>query len=334
MAIFPVLENQRLTRRGLMGSTMAVALAAFALTGHATDASAQTQLRVGKSNGDTFAFLPVDIGEKVGIFEKNGLKLTITDFGGGARLQQGLTAGAIDIGLGSGPQMNAIPLGAPVKAVAMFMGPPAMLVLMGRPDGTVKNADDLKGKKVAVTQLSALTAWLARRIAIEKGWGPQGVELVAAGNDDARIAALRTKQVDAIVITPETALKLERSKQGLIVARFTEYVKHFHNHVIFATNDSIEKQPDAVRAFVKGWFETIKWMRENKAKTVEMMMQMLGDEKDIAEKVYDEAMPAFSLDGKFEAEALNVLAESWVETGALKSKPDVSTLYTEAFLPK
>ena len=44
-------------------------------------------------------------------------------------------------------------------------------------------------------------------------------------------------------------------------------------------------------------------------------------------------MPMFSGDGRFKASALNVLAKSWVELGTLQTEPDVSKLYTEAFLP-
>jgi hypothetical protein len=40
-----------------------------------------------------------------------------------------------------------------------------------------------------------------------------------------------------------------------------------------------------------------------------------------------------SLDGRFSAKALDVLATSFVDTKALPSKPDMTTLYTEAFLP-
>ena len=45
-------------------------------------------------------------------------------------------------------------------------------------------------------------------------------------------------------------------------------------------------------------------------------------------------MPVFNKTGRFDAKALDVLARSFVEMGALAEKPDMSKLYTEAFLPK
>jgi len=55
---------------------------------------------------------------------------------------------------------------------------------------------------------------------------------------------------------------------------------------------------------------------------------------DIAAKVYDQVMSEFSDTGKFDPKALAVLQRSFVEMGTLSSAPDMSKLYTEAFLPK
>jgi hypothetical protein len=45
-------------------------------------------------------------------------------------------------------------------------------------------------------------------------------------------------------------------------------------------------------------------------------------------------MPMFSDTGKFDAKALATLAKSYVELQLLPAAPDMSKLYTEAFLPK
>jgi hypothetical protein len=45
-------------------------------------------------------------------------------------------------------------------------------------------------------------------------------------------------------------------------------------------------------------------------------------------------MPMFSDTGRFDPAALATLAKSYVELKLLPSEPDMSKLYTEAFLPK
>jgi len=45
------------------------------------------------------------------------------------------------------------------------------------------------------------------------------------------------------------------------------FVDHFVTHVIFLREEVIEKRSQAVRAFLQGWFNTIAFMKANKAKT-------------------------------------------------------------------
>ena len=70
-------------------------------------------LRVGKPQGEVFSFVPLDVGIQEGIFKKHGVEVQSFSLGGAAKLQQALTAQAIDIGLGSGPALSFIAKGAP-----------------------------------------------------------------------------------------------------------------------------------------------------------------------------------------------------------------------------
>ena len=294
-------------------------------------AAAET-LRVGKSVPEAFSFVPIDVGVKNGIFKKYGIEVESSAFSGGARLQQALAADSIDIGLGSGPEMSAIEKGSPVKAVAAMAGPPLLLALLVRPDGVLKIADDLKGKRVGVSTVNSLTAWLVSELARQKGWGPDGITVLPLGATPGLLAALKTNQIDGLVADIATLLRAEEAGQGKILLRFGDLVKDFHIHVIFATDKLIASKPDAIRAFLKGWFETIAFMRANKAKTVEIAMQVGDINRAIAEHAYDELMPMFSDDGRFNPKALAVLSRSYVELKILPTEPDMTKFYTEEFL--
>jgi len=115
--------------------------------------------------------------------------------------------------------------------------------------------------------------------------------------------------------------------------RFGSLFKDFHIHIIYARRSFIEKNPDAVRAFLAGWFETIAFMRQNKSKTVEISSRVMGVSPAIAGRVYDELMPMFNSTGRYNPKALEVLRRSYVEMGILPTEPDMSQLVTEKFLP-
>jgi NitT/TauT family transport system substrate-binding protein len=296
--------------------------------------AAAEPLRVGKAQPQAFSFVPLDVGIEKGLFKKYGLQIESVGFAGGARLHQGMAAGAIDIALGSGPDLPFVLKGAPELAVAALAGPPLLLGIIVPFDGPVKSADDLKGKKIGVASLSSLTGWLALELARSKGWGPNGVVPVAVGGDfQANVAAMKTGQVDAFIEASALGLQLEQKKEGRLLLPAADYVKDFHIHVIFASNKLIKEQPDRVQSFLKGWFESVSFMRQNKEESVAIARRITGFDQPVEEREYDLVMPMFSADGKFEPKGLATLRRSFVELGLLDKEPDMSTLYTERYLP-
>src|SRR5580698_1479999 len=290
-----------------------------------TTAPANELLRVGNAGRESFSFTPANIGQATGIFAKHGLDIEIAGFGGDAKLQQAMAADAVDIGLGSGPGMAFIAKGAPVKAIAAMAGPPLLFAVVVRPDGP-KTAADLKGKKVSVSTLGSLTAWLVSQTSRRQGWGPQGIEIEPMGTMPGQIAALKRGDIDGIIMDIGNAFDLEKKGEGRILVRFGD-IKDFIIHVIYATDKAIANRPNDLRNFVKGWFETIAFMRTHKDETVKIAAAVTGKDTDISSRTYDELMPMFSDNGKFAPAALKVLSKSWVELGMLPSEPDVKTLY-------
>jgi NitT/TauT family transport system substrate-binding protein len=295
-------------------------------------ASAAEKLRVGKAVPEAFSFTPLDIGMRKGLFAKHGIEVESIAFTGDARMQQAMAADSLDIALGSGPAMAFIVKGSPIKAVAAMAGPPLLLAIVVRPDGP-KTAADLKGKKVSVSTAGSLTYWLVSETSKRQGWGPNGIDIEPMGGMPGQIAALKRGDIDGLITDLGNALDLEQNKAGRILVRFAD-ITDFHIHVIFATNTLIAAKPDAIRGFLAGWFETIAFMRKNKAETVAIAKEVINKDAAITERNYDELMPMFSDDGKFNPKALATLAKSYVELKVLPAEPDMSKLYTEAFLPK
>jgi NitT/TauT family transport system substrate-binding protein len=308
-----------------------IAAAAIGLT--VSVASANELVRVGNAGRESFSFTPANIGQATGIFAKHGLDLEIAGFGGDAKLQQAMAADAVDIGLGSGPGLAFIVKGAPVIAIAAMAGPPLLFAVVVRADGSVKSVDNLKGRKVAISTVGSATNWLMNEVSRQHGWGYDGFVQVPIGENSARIAALKSGAVDACVVEIGSALNFADRGDGRILMRFGDVAKDFIMHVIFATDKAVAQKPDVLETFLQGWFETIAFMRKNKAKSVAIAMQVTGTDEKTTSGIYDELMPMFSDDGRFDQKALAVLSRSFVEMKTLPDQPDMSKLYTEAFLP-
>ncbi len=309
--------------------TLLALMAAWVLS--AIDARAAEMLRVGKAVPEAFSFTPLDIGIRKGIFKQNGLDITEIASAGDAKLQQAMASNSIDIGIGSGPGLAFIVKGSPVKGVAEMAGPPLLLAIVVRPDGP-KTVADLKGKKISVSTAGSLTYWLVSNTSRRQGWGPSGITILPMGAMVGQLAALRRHEIDGIIMDVSTAYDLVKKGDGRILVRFGDLTE-FVTHVIFATNTLIATRPDTIRAFLKGWFETIAFMRANKAETVAIDTQVLQKDADVMSRTYDDVMPMFTSDGHFNRKGLEVLAKSFVDLHTLPTEPDMSKLYTEAFLP-
>ena len=146
----------------------------------------------------------------------------------------------------------------------------------------------------------------------------------------------RACKVRLSMVQPRTFPPLCGSSNGVAhaIVNFGNVIPHFIVHVTFATNDLIQQHPDEVRGFNAGWIQSVAWMRGHKDETVKIIAPVMHQTPDIAAKVYDQVMSEFSDTGKFDPQALAVLQRSFVEMGTLSSAPDMSKLYTEAFLPK
>jgi NitT/TauT family transport system substrate-binding protein len=314
-------------------ASVLVALALVLSGVTAGSAFAADKLRVGKAQAQPFTFAPLDIGIEKGIFAKHNLDIEATAFPGSANLQRGITADAIDIAVGSGPELAFIIKGNPELAVAAMANAPELLTIITQKNGPVQSAADLKGKLISVSTVGSLTAWLVKELSRQQGWGPDGIKLVELGAETAQVAALRTNQTNGMVTDVATALKLGEEGITRTIVHFGKIVPDFHIHVIYASNKIIAAHPQYVREFLAGWFDTIAYMKTHKAESVKIGARVGGVSEEIESKVYDDIMPTFSTDGKFNPKALDTLAQSFVELGTLPTKPDLTKVITEKYLP-
>ena len=88
-----------------------------------------------------------------------------------------------------------------------------------------------------------------------------------------------------------------------------------------------------MRAFLRGWFDTIAFMKANKDKTVEITAKVIKLSPSVVSRAYDEQISIFASDGVFDPKALAVLKQSFIEMGLLKDIPDDKVLFTTEFVP-
>ena len=162
-------------------------------------APAAELVRVGNPSADDFHFSMANVGTAAGIFTKYGLEIEITSLAGGAKLHAAMIAGSLDIALGAGTDIGLVAKGATEKGVGVLATKPSNMVLQASALSHATNVADLKGKKIGVSSVGALTYWLAQQLVKREGWGPDGLELVATGGGQGNVAGFVSGNLDGAV---------------------------------------------------------------------------------------------------------------------------------------
>ncbi len=91
----------------------------------------------------------------------------------------------------------------------------------------------------------------------------------------------------------------------------------------------------AVRAFLKGWLNTVAFVYAHRDETIPVFAKTTNRSEAVATRAYDAILPTgfFSRDGRFDPKIVAPLADAYVAMGFLDQPPDMSKLYTDEFLP-
>jgi NitT/TauT family transport system substrate-binding protein len=334
------LDTVRETGRKLMAMklsrrTTLIGLGAALAAPAVRTARAADKLRVGKAVAEVFGYVPLDVGMTYGIFERNGVEVEEIIFAGGTKMAQAVVAGAVDISLSSGPEMALIAKGTPEIAVATICESPAFMGIAVGSQYAGNGIDSLKGKKIGVTTTGSLTDWIVAALNLDKGWtgDDRAVAVPIGGSPTAAFAALKVGAIDANVGGTSTGYQLEEQKAGRLLIDCSEFVKSIELFTIFAATAVVQQNPDTVRRFLKGWFESVAYMQSHKQDGVEVAAKVTNYTTGVSPRMYDTLMTKFSTTGRFDPQAIKTLQASFTEMKTLDHPVDLATLYTEKYLP-
>lgn len=299
----------------------------------ASGAQAADKLRVGKAVQVGWTFTICEVAADQGIFAKYGIDAEIIPFGGEAKLMQAFAADAVDVGVGSGPGMVFNAKGSPTIAVAAYASDPRNIAVIVLPDSPIHSVADLKGKSLSVSSPGSLTEWLVKRIAVQEGWGPDGIKPVAVNSGAPQVAALKTHQVDGMMSSTEQGYAFEENGQGRIIVTMNKYAPVFIAHVIEAQKSLVTQNPDLVERFLKAYFATIAFIKTHKDIDVAIASKVLGSSLAVESRTYDAQVSMLLDDGRFDPAAIEVIKDSSIEMGQLTQRPSTDQLLTTRFVP-
>ena len=228
---------------------------------------AQEKIRIGLSsvsatNGSVW------VAEEKGLFRKYGADVEVIVIGGGgARVVSALVAGDIHFSVGGGEGSIRSQLKGVETVIVASTLTKGLQRILARPD--VKTSQDLRGKKIAITQFGS-AAHLALLLMLKK-WNmrPDQVQIVTFGSSPAMLVGLDKGAADAAVLTMPTFFLAEDKGYRVVGDPVTMDIFYLQN-TLESMRSYLRSNRDRVLRFMKGYVEGIAYFKKNKKESIEI----------------------------------------------------------------
>jgi NitT/TauT family transport system substrate-binding protein len=256
-------------------------LATFSIVAYADGAS----IRIANA-GLSGEFLPMWIAQDRGLFKKHGLDTEVVTIQSGPLAVQALLGGSVQFHAGgTSSPIEAKMRGASVVTIASFINSlPYTLVS----SASIKSANQLKGKRFAVSRLGSISD-LSLRIALRNlGINPEKEAIILGiGDQTSRFTALRTNAVDATVISPPLTVTARKLGMNLI-SSFQDAGIVWAYDSIDTTQEFGQKNRQVVLSVLRGFVEAIAYIHKNKENSLATLQRWMRlDDREALDETYD-----------------------------------------------
>jgi NitT/TauT family transport system substrate-binding protein len=253
--------------------------------------AAPERVMIGTPSRGLFEF-PVVVALRKGFFKDEGLNADKVQMQPAIGVKA-LVSGDIDYLLAWGSTLRAAVTGVPVKVVAGMSARP-LHVLMVRPE--IKSGKDLKGKTIGVDSFAGTVDYLSRVAVRHFGLDPdKDVAIIVSGESPLRLAAIRAGSIHATPIDVAFAVKAEGEgmKRMLNLADLIDLPLSG----IGVTDKKLETEREQVKKVIRATLRGTRFMKQNRAETLTMMIDYLRITPAQAAQAYDAAINSFAEDG-------------------------------------
>jgi len=236
----------------------------------------------GSSGGN---LTPFWIGREAGLYRQHGVDADVVFFRGSTIAINALvTKDAQFAGLGASSAVLA-KLGGMDTVLIATATPGLLFYLITKKE--IKSANDLKGKKIAVSR-PGTDSDLAARVAVQRlGLAEKDVAFVSVGADAERVMAMSQNVVDATVVTVAGYVAAQKLGFNTLLDLSQANIPYEAASLI-TTQTLIRENPELVRRFTRGFVAAIQYAQTHRDFTIKVLSKfMRTDDKDILNASYD-----------------------------------------------
>lgn len=323
-------------KRGGFVCTVVILTLVVCLSFSSGTARAQKTFRLRVGIVPITEMLTIYVAADKGYFTQEGLKVEMTAMAGGAAILPAMVGGSIDIGYSNIVSVilakaEGMPLKiimhnkseesekAPDASAGYYKGGSAIMV---RADSDIRSAKDMEGRKFAVNTLNNINWLFAQEWMRIEGADPAKANWLEIPFPN-MVAALDTKQVDAITAADPALTVLKTTGKGRILNYYFSTVKPNVMVASFvATEKAIKQHPEVMQKFVKAVSRAIEYSNTHKGEWPDILARHLSIKLDLLKQMEG----GHRFEAKVNMEDLEWYVNLMVNRGLLRKRIDPHTL--------
>jgi NitT/TauT family transport system substrate-binding protein len=159
---------------------------------------------------------------------------------------------------------------------------------------SIKDIQDLKGKKLGVSSLRGSDHLVAEELLRSKGFNPAQLQPVALGDTSVRAQSVITGAVEATVLSPPHDLMAQKMG-GKVLAGPPEVGMPASGMI---TSDRLIKEnPQLVKRALRAILKANRFIEDNRPETIRVLLQWVKQTPEIAARSYDVELKSILRDG-------------------------------------
>ena len=272
-----------------------VALLAFGTSSPMVQAQDTLKVAAGqRGNWDTTI---AEVGQRGGIFKKQGLTLEILYTQGGGETQQAVISGSVDIGVAPGIMgvLSAFAKGAPVRIIGAETTGASDLYWYVPASSPIKSLKDSEGKTIAYSTVGSSTHGIVT--AFMKQYDLKA-KPTATGGPAPTLTQVMSNQIDIGWSAPPFGLQqLDEGKIRIIASGNDATIFKGQTVRLLITNvQTLQTRKPAIDRFMKAYRETIDWLYSSDPAALQTYADFVGIPVALAKRTRDDFFPRAAVD--------------------------------------
>jgi NitT/TauT family transport system substrate-binding protein len=206
----------------------------------------------------------------------------------------------------TGTVIRAAARGIPLKLVTIGLKS-SFHTLVARPN--FQSISELRGKKIAISNISATDDLVARALLQKAGLDPKrDAAVISMGGSETRYQALLAGQMDAATLSlPHSVLA---KQQGFRFLGSAGDVLQIPFTGLSTTAAKIERNRDQVKRMIQAQIDAMHWIKSQKAEAIRFLREFFSTDEATALESYNIYVPLIVEDVRVSAAGVKAVLES------------------------